>query len=79
MATEYGQLERTEVPVTGLACGGGGARTVERVLGEVEGVASAYVNTANETAYVAFDPARCTKRHIRERLAGAGYLPWDAV
>lgn len=79
MAIDYGQLERTEVPVTGLACGAGGARTVEQVLLKVEGVAAVYVNTANELAYVTFDPARCTKRHIRERLAGAGYLPWEAV
>lgn len=73
------RLVRIESPVTGLACGGGGALVVERVLRRVPGVAAAYVNPANDTAYVDMDPSRCDPEDVRRRLAAAGYLPDEAV
>jgi hypothetical protein len=47
------------MPIYGLACGGGGALTIERVLQRVAGVRLAYVNPATEMAYVEYDPALC--------------------
>ena len=73
------RLVRIESPVTGLACRGGGALVVERVLRRIPGVAAAYVNPANDTAYVDNDPSRCDPGDVRQRLAAAGYLTEDAV
>lgn len=73
------RLVRMESPVTGLACGGGGALVVERMLRRIPGVATAYVNRANETAYLDLDPSRCDPADVRRRLAAAGYLPEEAV
>lgn len=72
-------LVRIESPVTGLACGGGGALVVERILRRIPGVATVYVNPANETAYVDIDPSRCDPEDVRKRLSEAGYLPEGAV
>jgi copper chaperone CopZ len=51
----------------------------ERVLRRIPGVAAAYVNPANDTAYVDNDPSRCDPGDVRQRLAAAGYLTEDAV
>lgn len=71
--------ERMSTPVTGLACGGGGALAVERLLLRLPGVTSVYVNPANERAYVDFDPSVCTPGLVRSRLVEAGLLPREAL
>lgn len=73
------RLVRIESPVTGLACGGGGALVVERMLRRIPGVATAYVNPANDTAYLDLDPSRCDAEDVRRQLAAAGYLPEAVV
>ncbi len=47
--------QRITLSIQGLACGGGGALTVERALEKVYGVAQAYVNPATEMAYIEYD------------------------
>lgn len=66
--------ERMTVPVTGLACGGGGALVVERMLRRIPGVTAVYVNPANETAYVEFDGSCGSRYEIRRRLTEVGEM-----
>lgn len=63
------------LPVAGLACGGGGYRTVERVLKTVSGVESVTVNPVTEAAYVTIDRKRCSEATLRRALDRAGFLP----
>lgn len=50
------KTRRVTFSIYGLACGGGGALTVERSLARVPGVVRAYGNPATEMAYVEYDP-----------------------
>lgn len=52
------KTRRVTLSIQGLACGGGGALTVERALEKVYGVAQAYVNPATEMAYIEYDSDR---------------------
>ena len=64
-------VERITLAIYGLACGGGGALTVERSLARTAGVLRAYVNPLTEIAYVEYDPAMTDPtifRCRRERL-----------
>lgn len=54
------KTQRLTLPLFGLACGGGGALTIERTLAHVDGVVRAYVNPATEMAYVEYDPERAS-------------------
>lgn len=64
---------RISLPVFDLSCGGGGSRLVERVVKKVPGVLEIYVNPANETAYVDYDPATATPEQIADAIRRAGY------
>ena len=66
-------LAHTTLPLTGLGCGGGGARTVEQELARVPGVARVYVNPLTEMAYVEYDAARCSAAELAVTLRRAGY------
>jgi Cu+-exporting ATPase len=57
--------------MTCAACAG----RVERALTKVEGVASARVNLAAETARVEYDPKRVRESDISAAVSGAGYTP----
>ncbi len=67
---------RITLSIQGLACGGGGALTLERALEKVPGVARAYVSPATEMAYVEYDAERVDPEQLIvavERLGfGAG-------
>lgn len=64
---------RVTMPIYGLACGGGGALTVERALAKLPGVLRAYVNPATEMAYVEYDPDVCTTADIAAAVGRAGF------
>jgi copper chaperone CopZ len=66
-------MRKLTLPVTGLACGGGGARTVEKVVARVAGVRTVYVNPASETAWIEYDPDRCRPEQLRAAIESAGY------
>lgn len=61
------------IPVYGLGGGGAGRGTIERELAATEGVLSAYVNPATETAYVDFDPAETDPWVLARAIKRAGY------
>lgn len=61
------------LPVLGLACGGGGARTVEKVVARVPGVTTVYVNPATEAAWIEYEPDRCGPEQLRAAVESAGY------
>ena len=63
----------------GLACGGGGALTVERAVSRVAGVARVYVNPATEMAYVEYDEAGCDAAAIAAAIRKAGFTPGAPV
>lgn len=60
-------------PVLGLGCGGAGADTIEKVVARVPGVTAVYVNRADETAYIDFDPDACGPNDLRVAIESAGY------
>lgn len=65
-------MEKKIIPVTGMACAGCAA-TVERRLGNMEGVEKAEVNFASRTATVSFDPKATSLQRMKEELSGLGY------
>lgn len=64
---------RAEYYVSGLACGGGGAATLERVLSRVTGVAEVVVNPATHIAYIRFDARICEPPLLVEAASKAGF------
>ena len=67
------------IPVFGLACGAGGALTVERVLSRVPGAVSVYVNPATGLAEVDFEPDRVTVEELCKRIRRCGFRPGAPV
>lgn len=61
------------LPVLGLACGGGGARTVEKIVARVPGVTTVYVNPATEAALIEYEPDQCGHEQLRAAVESAGY------
>src|ERR687897_2274527 len=60
------------IPVTGMTCASC-VRRVERVLSKGEGVASASVNFATETAAVEYDPSKTSPDDLIGTIERAGY------
>ena len=67
--------QRVSIPVYGLACGGGGALTVERTLKRIPGATDVYVNPATQEAYVEFDADRVTVEDLCNGIRGCGFRP----
>jgi copper chaperone CopZ len=65
--------ETHTVPIIGLSCGGGGALSLEHALGEMDGILTAWVNPATETAYVTLDPERILMRDVIRTIEACGY------
>ncbi|MBC8143458.1 MAG: cation transporter, partial [Armatimonadetes bacterium] len=61
-----------DLPITGMTCAAC-ARRVQKQLSRAEGVASANVNFATNTATVAYDPEATNLRALRETVVDAGY------
>jgi len=64
--------EVLELAIKGMHCASCSTR-IERVLGGLDGVQAATVNLATETARVRFDPARISRRRLRETVNGLGF------
>ncbi len=64
--------EKVTLEISGMHCASC-VQHVERALGELEGVRSASVNLAAETAAVEYLPERARIEDLREAVAGAGY------
>lgn len=67
--------QRISIPVYGLACGGGGALTVERALRRLPGTIEVYVNPATQEAYVEFDADRVTVEDLCKGIRHCGFRP----
>jgi Cu+-exporting ATPase len=63
---------RLDFAIDGMTCASCVA-VVEKVLGKLEGVDSAVVNLATETATVEFDPSRIGPDEVITAIEGAGY------
>ncbi len=74
-ATATKEVERIDLPVTGMTCAACAAR-IERSLAKAEGVEEASVNLATERAMVRFDPSVTAIDKIVETIRDAGY---DAI
>jgi Cu+-exporting ATPase len=74
MTTEPGtaNLSGVSLPLTGMTCAAC-ARTIERTLQNVDGVAQASVNFATSRAEVRFDPAATDVSHLVEAVRDVGY------
>ncbi|WP_415718734.1 heavy metal translocating P-type ATPase [Maridesulfovibrio sp.] len=68
------KIEGTELtlPVSGMACSACSSR-LERVLSATEGISSAQVSLASETANLNFNPSTISLRDIRQIIADAGF------
>lgn len=66
-------VDRLILPIVGLGCGGGGALTVERQIGRLDGVRRVYVNPATEIAYVEIDTTRIARSDVVEAIQRAGF------
>lgn len=71
--------QRVSIPVYGLACGGGGARTVEHALKRIPGTSEVYVNPARQEAYVEFDADRVTVEDLCTAVRRCGFRPGAPV
>jgi copper chaperone CopZ len=58
--------------VEGMTCSGC-ERTVSRVVGNLEGVASSKADLASSTVSVEYDPSKVTIDKIRAAINGVGY------
>ena len=63
---------RLAVPIFGLSLGACGADQLERRLQSEPGVRAAYVNRANDTAYITYDPAHVTAARLCSAIEAAG-------
>ncbi|MGB3632990.1 MAG: heavy metal translocating P-type ATPase [Rubrobacteraceae bacterium] len=66
------QLERLDVPVTGMSCAAC-ANRVEKSLSKIEGVEEANVNFAAEKANVSYDPGSVSPGALVGAIEDAGY------
>lgn len=66
-------MRKIAIRVYGLACGGGGALTLERALAKLPGVLRVYVNPATETAYLEYDPERAGPEKFLATVQYLGY------
>jgi Cu+-exporting ATPase len=65
-------LSGVSLPLTGMTCAAC-ARTIERTLQKVDGVAQASVNFATSRAEVRFDPSTTDVPHLVEAVRDVGY------
>jgi Cu+-exporting ATPase len=66
------------LPIYGLACGGGGAPEVERVLARLPGIVRAYVNPLTERAYIECD-RHLTPADLAAAVRRAGFEAGEPV
>jgi len=69
---EQSQTESAEMALKGMHCASCSSR-IEKVVGSMEGVVRAEVNLAAETGLFEFDPAKTSRRAIREAIARLGF------
>jgi Cu+-exporting ATPase len=67
-------MQTLEIGVGGMTCAACAAR-IERALTKLEGIASARVNLAGETARIEFDEKMARPSELTAAIAGAGYTP----
>jgi len=65
-------VQTVELNITGMHCASCSSR-IERVVGSLDGVESAAVNLAAESAVIVFDPARISRRRVREAIESLGF------
>jgi copper ion binding protein len=58
--------------VEGMTCSGC-ERTVQKVVGNVEGVSSSKADLASNTVTVEFDPSKVTPEKLKEAVGRVGY------
>ena len=69
---------RTALPLSSHLCGGE-SLSVERILGDIEGVVTVLVNPVSEMAYVEYDPALTDPVALFAALKRAGFAAEDRV
>lgn len=67
------ETKRITMAILGLACGGGGALTVEQSLSRETGVLYVHVNPATEMAYVEYDPRRVDAGRLAAAVTRVGF------
>ncbi|MGD6994313.1 heavy metal translocating P-type ATPase [Sutcliffiella horikoshii] len=70
--------EKAEFLITGMTCAACSSR-IEKVLGKMEGVNSAYINLALESGTVEYNPSKLKPSDIIARIEKAGYGATEKV
>ncbi|HEY9594571.1 MAG TPA: heavy metal translocating P-type ATPase, partial [Spirochaetia bacterium] len=65
-------MKTEELTVTGMTCASCSAR-IERVVGKLDGVATATVNLATEKLHLEYDETKLAVDGVRKAVEGAGY------
>jgi mercuric ion transport protein len=65
-------LKKDSYLVEGMTCSGC-ERTVQKVVGNLEGVNSSKADLASSTVVVEYDPAKVTIEKIKSAVNGVGY------
>ncbi len=69
---ENQNIKKQSYLVEGMTCSGC-ERTIQRVVGNLEGVGSATADLASSTVSVEYDPAKVTIDKIKNAVNGLGY------
>ena len=65
-------MQSVTLGISGMTCGGC-VRSVNKVLGTVDGVLKADVSLEQQRAQVDFDPARVDVARLKQAIEDAGY------
>ena len=65
-------IKKVSYLVEGMTCSGC-ERTVSRVIGNLDGVASSEADLTSSTVTVAYDPTKVTIEKIKNAVNGVGY------
>ncbi len=68
------EKRKLRLKISGMHCGACSAR-IERVVRKLDGVETASVNLATETAQITFDTTLCTPRSIKDAVRNLGFTP----
>ena len=71
-ALEEVSAKEVSIPIQGMTCAAC-AKTIERVVGKLNGVESAVVNFATEKANIKYNPTAVRLSEIKQAIAKAGY------
>jgi copper chaperone CopZ len=72
-------FDHVRIPIHGLSCASSEARSIERALVALDGVAGAYLNPVTGAVDVSFDGAAIDIHALAHAITRAGYRPGGPI